>query len=49
VSRKDRVGGGYQALDSIHSHVRRFKMQAQIFVACVQAFCNSRRWAWQEA
>jgi len=43
------VNRGRQVLDSIHSHVRRFKMQAQIFVACVQAFCNSRRWAWQEA
>ena len=31
------VNRGSQVLDSIHSHVRRFKMQAQIFVARVQA------------
>jgi hypothetical protein len=25
---------GYQASDSIHSHVRHFKLQAQKFLAC---------------
>ena len=34
------VKRGKHVIESLHSHVRRFKMQAQILGACVQAFCN---------
>ena len=44
------VKRGHQVLDSIHSHVRRFKQQAQkILCLSLQAVQHGRRWARQEA
>ncbi|MDR3387011.1 MAG: hypothetical protein P4L92_08155, partial [Rudaea sp.] len=43
------VRRGHQVLDSIHSHVRRFKYQAQECVARARAVQNGRGRAGQEA
>jgi transposase len=43
------VKRGHQVLDSIHSHVRRFKLQTRKFLALVGVVQHGRRWAWQEA
>src|SRR5580700_7851567 len=41
ISRSFPARGGFEAFDSIHSHVRRFKLQARIFF-CSRSSVSSR-------